>query len=65
MLGCVLLIDCLHELADNKGNTLNPLDFFLCSYQLSLQAPTSRSENKFGESDAIGLPLLILNVLFL
>ena len=65
MLGCVLLIDCLHELADDEGDTLNPLDFFLCSYQLSLQAPTICSENDFRELDATGLPLLILNVLFL
>lgn len=43
----VLLIDCFHELADDQGNTLYPLDFFLGSYELSLQAPAIHSEDDF------------------
>lgn len=62
---CVLLIDGFHELADDKGNALYPLDFFLSSYQLSLQAPAIHSATDVQKSYAMGLPLLILDVFFL
>lgn len=62
---CVLLIDGFHELADDQGNTLYPLDLFLSSYKLSLQASAIHSGNDLRESYATGLPLLILDVFFL
>ena len=37
------LIDGFHKLADHKRNALNPLNFFLCPYQLSLERSESMS----------------------
>lgn len=35
-LRCILLVDSLHELSDDQRDTLDPLDLFLSSHQLSL-----------------------------
>lgn len=40
--GIVLLVDGLHELADDERYTLDALDLLLSSHQLALQTPTRR-----------------------
>jgi hypothetical protein len=35
----LLLINSFHKLSNDQRHTLNALDLFLCSHQLSLQAP--------------------------
>lgn len=35
----ILLVDRLHELPYHQGHTLNPLNLFLCPYQLALETP--------------------------
>ncbi len=41
--GALLLVDGLHKLADDERHTLDALDLFLGTYELTLQAPaTSR-----------------------
>lgn len=42
----VLLIDRFHELANDQGYTLYPLDFFLCTNQFPLQTPSDLGQQR-------------------
>ena len=62
----LLLVNSLHELADDEGHTLNSLDFFLSADEFSLQTPANVLAGVASkEFRQFNLPLLILDVLFL
>lgn len=63
--GSLLLVDGLHELADDQWNTLYPLDLFLCSDELTLERSFADVRIRLWPLNNVDIPLLILDVFFL
>lgn len=63
--GSLLLVDGLHELADDQWNTLYPLDLFLCSDELTLERSFADVRIRLWPLNNADIPLLILDVFFL
>lgn len=62
----ILLIDCLHKLADHERYALNPFDFFLSSNKLPFETSGERSEKSLISSLLdYGLPLFIFDIFLL